>query len=318
MRLIADIGGTNARFAWSRAPGEFDKLVRFPVGDYATFEAALDAFLVLEPPHNAVEEAAVAAAGPLQGDEIRLTNGRWRVRLDALRDRLGTERVALVNDFVAVGHAVPHLDDSDLVPIGHRMPNRDGTESLLAIGPGTGLGLCLIVPDGKRGWLINSTEAGHVRLAAVSQSQWDLFERLPDLASPPCAEDVLSGPGLARLHRALGGPSLTPEAVSLAARRGDQLACCTVVDWFECLGRFAGDAVLVTGGVGGVLFAGAIVRELHEFVEDEVFRRAFEGSGRMTDLLRQTATAVIGLAEPGLSGLTYADIPTTRSRRGVR
>jgi len=318
MRLIADIGGTNARFAWSRAPGKFDELARFPVSSYPTFEAALDAFLAIEPSPKTVEEAAVAAAGPLEGDEIRLTNGPWRIRLDALRDRLGTERVALFNDFVAVGHAVPHLTDSDLVPIGDSMPKPDGSASLLAMGPGTGLGLCLVVPDSERNWLINPTEAGHARLAAVRQSQWDLFQRLPDLASLPCAEDLLSGPGLARLHRALGGPPLTPQAIPDAARRGDQLARRTVANWLECLGRFAGDAVLVTGSFGGVFIAGAVVRELHEFIEDGTFRRAFEGSGRMTGKLRQTPTAVIGLDEPGLFGLTYADVSVTRRKKRAR
>jgi len=311
MRLIADIGGTNARFAWSRAPGKFDKLLRLRVSDYATFEAALDAFLAIEPSSVAVPEAAVAAAGPLEGDEIQLTNSRWRVRRDALCDRLGTERVALFNDFVAVGHSVPHLSDSDLVPIGDSMPKPDGSASLLAMGPGTGLGLCLIVPDGERGWLINSTEAGHARLAAVSQSEWDLFQRLPDLTSQPCAEDVLSGSGLARLHRGFGGPSLTPEAISDAARRGDQLAQCTVADWLECLGRFAGDVVLVTGSFGGVLLAGTILRQLREFIRDKTFRRAFEGSGRMTGKLRDTPTAIISRDEPGLLGLTYPEVRAT-------
>jgi len=317
MRLIADIGGTNARFALSPAPGEFDEPVRLRVSDYATFEAALDAFFAIGPSPKAVDEAAVAAAGPLQDDEIQLTNGPWRVQQDALCERLGTTHIALFNDFVAVGHAVPHLTDSDLVPIGEAMPKPDGSASLLAMGPGTGLGLCLVVPDSEGNWHINPTEAGHARLAAVSRSEWNLFQRLPDLSSLPCVEDVLSGPGLARLHRALGGPSLTPEAISDAARRGDRLARRAVTDWLECLGRFAGDAVLVTGSFGGVFLAGAVVRDLHEFVEDGTFRRAFEKSGRMTGKLRQTPTAVISLDEPGLIGLTHTDVSVTPRKKRV-
>lgn len=311
MRLIADIGGTNARFAWSKTPGEYCKLTRFPVDNFTTFDAALSAFLSIEAPPDAVNEAAVAAAGPLEGGEIRLTNSPWNVRLDDLSNRLGIQRVALLNDFVAVGHAVPHLADSDLILIGSRIPNRDAEDTLLAIGPGTGLGLCLIIPNGRGGWLVSPTEAGHARLAPASQSQWDLFQRLPELDVPPCADDVLSGPGLARICQGLGGLPLEPEAIYDAARRGDPLARNTVLVWLKCLARFAGDAALMTGAFGGVLFAGAIVRELHGLVEDKTFREAFEGTSRMTGKLSRTPTAVILRGEPGLLGLTHIEIPAT-------
>jgi len=277
--------------------------------EFETFENALDAFFSNHPPPDGVSDAAIAAAGPLQGEEIKLTNSSWLIRCDALRERFETRRIGLLNDFAAVGHAVPHLTNADMEPIGGKAPIRDGTESLLVIGPGTGLGMCLIVPDGRDGWCINPTEGGHARLALVNREERMLFQRSRYLDQAIQAEDILSGPGLARLHNALGGPLLEPEAISDAARRGEAPALRTVDAWLNHLARFAADAVLITGAFGGVLFVGAIVPGLRRFVQEEAFRATFEGTSRVAGALRETPTAIVHRADLGLLGLTHIEIP---------
>ncbi|WP_270937332.1 glucokinase, partial [Falsiroseomonas oryzae] len=140
--LLADIGGTNARFALlDGSPGA--PLV-LPVAAFATVEDAIAAALARLAPGGGVQQAVLALAGPVLHEPVRLTNAPWKVATAPIAARFGFARVRLVNDFLAQAHALPHLAPADLRPIGGG--RRDTAAPMLVLGPGTGLGVAGFLP----------------------------------------------------------------------------------------------------------------------------------------------------------------------------
>jgi len=118
-QLLADIGGTNARFALRDTSGEISTIHTLAVAAYPEFTAAVHAYLDAcgNPP---VRHAAIAIANPVQGDQIRMTNHDWSFSIEASRRQLGLDTLLIVNDFTALSMAVPHLNPSDYRQIGGR------------------------------------------------------------------------------------------------------------------------------------------------------------------------------------------------------
>jgi len=117
-RLIADIGGTNARFALTSAGGPVGPTTVMQVRAHATFADALAAYVAAT--GSRFHEAALAAAGPRDGDAIRLTNAGWTIDPAGVRMVAPKAAVAVFNDLEAVAFALPHLrtDDVDVLAAG--------------------------------------------------------------------------------------------------------------------------------------------------------------------------------------------------------
>ncbi len=105
-RLLADIGGTNARFALERAPGQIEAIRVLRCADHAEFVVAVEAYLV-EVGQPTVRHAAIAIANPVQGDEIKMTNPHWAFSIEATRRRLNFDPLLIVNDFTALAMSLP-------------------------------------------------------------------------------------------------------------------------------------------------------------------------------------------------------------------
>ena len=299
-RLVADIGGTNARFALADTEGAVGPVATLPVRDYATFDAALDDALT-KLAGDAPASAAIAVAGPVRGGMASLTNGAWSFSEAALAKRCRAGHAALVNDFQAVASAIPFLTPGDLEPIGPLPPNEAADAPRLALGPGTGLGAALLVPFGGT-WRSIATEAGHRSLPIDDYDRLEMLRRLAP-ARPPEAEAVLSGPGLTALHRALTGADLDSEAVTAAAAKGDAAARETIAAFTSLLASFAAELVLSTGALGGVYVGGGLIGGGALTLDAALFRTAFTGRGRMADLLETVPSAVIRHPNPALLGL---------------
>ena len=163
--LVADIGGTNARFALLGARGAPTRLRVLACDNYANLGDAVEAYLAAVSPKTRPERAAMAVASPVTGDKITLTNRKsWSFSTTALERRLGLSELTIINDFTAIALAIPGLKPVELLKIG---PGKALAGSPIAVlGPGTGLGISLLVPDGRR-WLPVATEGGHVTLPAL-------------------------------------------------------------------------------------------------------------------------------------------------------
>ncbi len=323
-RLVADIGGTRARFALSGGPGHLG-----PVVELASAEAAPEILLRramerLGPPKEGpVRQAALAVAGPVIAGRAALTNLPWQLEASALARDSGLESVALLNDFAAVALALPLLGPADRRPIGDRPgagagPETDaGPRTMLVLGPGTGLGLAAAVPDGRGGWAVASGEGGHVTLPARDATEWRLLQRLGAGAAHLSAERICSGPGLEALYRVVQEPIIAAKAaapdapaIAAAALAGEPRACACLGHFADFLATVAGDAALTFGARGGVTLAGGVLPRLGAAFDWARFRRRFADKGRFSAYLRELPLHLMTHPQPGLLGLTALRWPT--------
>lgn len=287
--LIADIGGTNVRFATLTPDGRIEAVEAWLTALYPNIGAAVAAYAEMTGLSLPVDVAAVCAAGPLDGDRIELTNCPWTISRGEMASF--AKRTVLVNDFAAVAQAVPSLGVGDLRQIGGGAPV-DGAAKL-ALGPGTGLGVASVVPDGRGGWIVLPGEGGHTDLASTNEREIAVVYQLMREHGHVSVERVVSGPGLEALYLALAaldgvGRNTKPAAqeIAQAARaKRDPLAVEAVALFTGWLGSVAGNFALTVGARGGVYIAGGIVGAWGDLFDEALFRRRFEAKGRMKSFL---------------------------------
>ncbi|MEU1721492.1 glucokinase [Nonomuraea sp. NPDC005692] len=298
--LVADIGGTNARFGLVTSPQARPTNVAVLAGSaYPTLPDAVDAYLAEHAGGARPGAACLALAGPIDGDRYRLTNSAWA---GSVRD-LGIPYAVLLNDFEALAVSLPHLEGPDLVSLGGPEPSH-GVKAVL--GPGTGLGVGGLVPT-DRGWTPVPGEGGHVTVPVIDRRELEIVRVLQAEGLPHVvAEHLLSGPGLVRLHRALAkvngvtAPDLN--ASDIVARLDDSLCAETVEVFCEMLGSFAGNVALTLGARGGVYLGGGVLPRIVERVRTSGFRARFVGNPDMPGYLEAIATTLIVAPQPALTG----------------
>ena len=327
--LVADIGGTNARFGLVRETGgDVGEVRSFRCADFASPEAAALAYLqqLAAPGLDRVRPArvALALATAIDGDSVQMTNSAWRVSRAAVAQALGAAEVVLLNDFEALALALPRLANADAVGavqwIGPARPDRRHT--MAVVGPGTGLGVAACVPaasrgagliapqdEGSAGFTALPGEGGHATLAPADDFESELLGVLRAELGHVSAEHVLSGIGLPHLHRAVcrvqGLPvqTLGAEAISQRALVQHDAACIATLDTFcAMLGGFAGNAALTLGARGGVFLAGGIAQKLGPTLAASRFRARFEAKGRFAVYLSRIATGLIVAPHAALDG----------------
>jgi len=313
-RLLADVGGTNARFAWQAAAGAPLQDVRtLPCAGHDSLEAAMRAYLA-ETAHPVPAQAAVGIANPVTGDRVQMTNHHWSFSIEALRQALGFERLRVINDFTALALALPQLPADELRQVGGGAASPGAPIAL--VGAGTGLGVSGLLPVGPR-WLPLAGEGGHVSLAAETPLEDAVLAVLRERHGRVSAERALSGPGLRALHHALGvvqgqrgTPEDAPEAAVIveAALAGRDARCTQVLDLFcGWLGAVAGDLALTLGARGGVFIGGGIVPRLGTAFDRSPFRARFEAKGRFASYLREIPVQLIlSPTSPALRGAAEA------------
>ncbi len=313
-RLLADIGGTNARFAWQDAGGAaIGDVMVLHCAEYASIAEAIVTYLGrlgrVAPP-----ACAIAIATPVVGDFVEMTNHGWTFSRAALAGRFGFERMTVLNDFTALALALPSLRADELRQVGG---GRAVAEAAIAlIGPGTGLGVSGLLPDGRGGWVALNSEGGHVTLAGRTALEREVLQRLDEQYGHASAERAVSGPGLADIHRAVqlisnadANPiELDAAAIMASSLTGGDPACAAAVDLFcGYLGTAAGDLALTLGARGGVYIGGGIVPRLGERFVRSLFRARFESKGRFTSYLQDVPVFVIhATPSPALLGAAVA------------
>ncbi|WP_240125087.1 glucokinase [Thermomonas alba] len=325
LALVGDIGGTNARFALVdlTAPRtELRASKSLPNAEFASLQHAIEHYLA--DVQAAPRRAALAVACPVGSDEIRLTNRAWSFSRNELQAALGLSELRMLNDFGAVAWAVPALADEHLVTLhgDARAPLR-GPISVL--GPGTGLGVALLVGDGERGWQVVETEGGHVGFAPIGDEERAIAAWLTAQHGRTSTERLLCGRGLSEIDLVLRGAAVPPAATLLpgesslrrpalrdpaeivaAALDGHDLAARRALARFcAVLGSVAGDCALIHGA-RRVMIAGGIVPRFLPFLRSSAFRERFLAKGRMATLLESVPIQVITHPHPGLLGAACA------------
>ena len=317
-RLVADIGGTNARFGWVAGPGmPVAHVHKLAVPDHAGPAEAAQAYLaqLAAAPggdKRAPVHAAFAVATAVGQDRVVLTNSHWDFSCRAVQAALGLRSLHMLNDFEALALSLPGLGDGQL----RRHPGVaaavPGT-ALAVVGPGTGLGVGGVVPDGRGGWVALPGEGGHATLAPADELESALLACVRRGFAHVSAERLLSGIGLPVLHQGLAqveglvAPPLTAAQVVDAGNAGTDALCGRTLDLFcALLGGFAGNVALTVGARGGVYIGGGIVPRFADRFFASAFRQRFEAKGRFQPYLAAVPTALITDTLAALGGAALA------------
>lgn len=305
-RIVADVGGSNVRFALNPAPGELGELRSYRVRDYPTFYDALDVYVSDAGGVWGCNSVIVGVAGPIDGDSVDVTNSPWHIETPQIEAMFGSgAKARLVNDLEAVALALPHLGEDDVRSIGNVSRDASRRKSMVAVNVGTGFGgaTAILTPHG---WIANPGEPGHMSIGARTG------EELALLAGEDTVEDYLSGRGLpgfyTRLCHQLGRPD--PDEVACAdifSLAGNDPAASRLVDIFSVLlGRVAGDIVLAAAAWGGAYLCGSVVNGwLAAGGGGDVFRASFESKGAMTKRMAGVYSGVITRTDTPLFGVSH-------------
>ena len=315
MQVVAvDIGGTHARFAMAEVDNgcvtKLDDPVTLKTAEYASFETAWEAFAALQdnplPP-----AAAIAIACPIIGDVLQLTNNPWIIRPALIEEKLGVIAHVLINDFEAVGHAVAQLDPSALSHICGPDISLSSSSIITVIGPGTGLGVALVLREGAD-YRVIATEGGHVDFAPLDSIDDAVLNELRRRYRRVSVERVVSGPGMVAIHHVLARiegrdiPVRDDRELWAAALDGtDSLAAAALDRFCLSLGAIAGDFAL-SHGPGSVVIAGGIGLRLANHLSHSRFAERFVAKGRFQTLMSNVAVKLVTHPQPGLFGAATA------------
>ncbi|MEL6362559.1 MAG: glucokinase [Pseudomonadota bacterium] len=305
--LVADIGGTNARFAIATHDDsriEIKNAQTFRAVDFETIRDAADAYLesITERP----KRACFAAAGPILDGEVAFTNSHWHLKSSDIEAPLKLDEFKIVNDFYALASGVPHLPNHAFQAV--KAGEAVADAPMLVIGPGTGLGQALIVPS-PEGPKIVATEGGHVSFAPFTDEERAIRQFIAKEHPRVSVERLLSGRGLVNIHRALctieGAQrvSLQANEITEAAFTGEYPIAVKAVDVFcAILGRVVGDAVLSSGARGGVILGGGILPKIRDVFLKSGFAACFTQKGRMSNYVDAVPVKLIIMDGAALYG----------------
>jgi glucokinase len=306
-RLLADIGGTNARFALETGPGEIGQVQVYPCADYPGVADVIKKYLK-DTKIGRVNHAAIAIANPVDGDQVSMTNHDWTFSIEATRRALGFDTLLVVNDFTALAMALPGLTDTQRVQVGGGARRPNSVIGLL--GPGTGLGVSGLIPADDR-WIALGSEGGHATFAPADEREDLVLQYARKKWSHVSFERVAAGPGIEVIYRALAArdkkrvaSNLDTSDVVKRALEGEPLAAESVDVFCGILGTFAGNIAVTLGSLGGIYIGGGVVPRLGEFFERSSFRQRFEAKGRFEAYLQSVPTYVITAEYPAFLGVS--------------
>jgi len=304
--LLADIGGTNARFALDLGDSHIERIATLACVDYPEFTDAVQAYLAgfVDVP---IRHAIVAIANPVSGDTIKMTNHHWEFSIEASRRALGLETLLVVNDFTALAMAVPTLTPEQLDKVGGGTACHGAVIGV--VGAGTGLGVAGLVPSGLR-WLPLESEGGHATFSPVDERElavlrysWKQYEHVS-------AERLVSGSGIPLIYRALAAQhgdatpaNLTAAAIVERALQGLDGLCRETLECFcGMLGTVAGNLAVTLSAKGGIYIGGGVVPRLGDYFATSPFRARFESKGRFSAFNAGIPTFVITAPFPAFAG----------------
>lgn len=320
--LVGDLGGTHLRLAIAERDGDAWRLTaerNVPSHDLPGLLPAIRDFLAdgERPPY-----ACIGVPGPVEGGRAHLPNLSWTVDADELAHGTGIDRVRIINDFEAVGYAVPVLGPNDVEEIQSRSPSSgQGTGPVAVIGPGTGLGqVFLLWEDGR--YRPQASEGGHADFAPSEPVEYELHAHFKRLHGHVSVERIVSGPGLVATYEFLAaraGHAVHPDvaqaiaagdaaaAVSRLALGGDDpTSGAALTLMVRSLARQAASFALTVRATGGVYLAGGIALKVLPALRDRAFIEAFRAKGRLSALLAAVPVRVVIAAHVGLLGAAVA------------
>lgn len=311
-RLVADIGGTNARFSLEVAPYQYEHTKVFACKDYQNLVEAASTYLK-SVGVNHVEYAGLALPTPIVGDQIFMVNNPWHTfSIAQTKEALGLKNIVFLNDFHALALSIPHLDESSLVKVGGIDPDPYKPRGI--IGPGTGLGVATLIRHPNGEYLAVPAEGGHTTFTPANLEEMELWQYVHRRFSHVSFERFVSGPGLQLIFEAVSYqkhqnfdhlPS-PAEITRRALSRECWISQLTLDHFCRMLGTMASNLAVTTNSFGGVYIGGGIIPKILDYFNKSDFRCRFEDKGRLRKYLEKIPTYVITHEFPAFLGVSYA------------
>ncbi|MCH5336723.1 MAG: glucokinase [Campylobacter sp.] len=309
-RLLADIGGTNARFALENSKDKIENIEVLACKDYDSIVDAVRAYLG-KVGNPSIKFGAFAIANPVVGDFVQMTNHHWAFSIETTKQALNLDVLILINDFTAQAYAITKMDSKDLVQIGGSHCENFTPKAVL--GPGTGLGVSALIPKNDGNYIALASEGGHTSFSPFDDTEVMIWQYARKKFGHISAERFLSGSGLVLIHEALShkegikNPKTTPQMISEQALSGKfPLARLTLDIFCAMLGTFSANLALTLGARGGVYLCGGIIPRFIEYFKNSPFRARFEDKGRFYAYLAAIPVYVVLAKYPGISGAAIA------------
>ena len=320
--LVADIGGTNARFAlWQREEqkrgqkgqpeGQLTGIRTLSVAHYTSFEDALEDYLQgIQPDAACFAVAGPVITGPIMDTDFTFTNSPWQISCPLIKARFGFKVLHLINDFTAQSWALAELDLSALMQIGGGMRNTEAPR--VALGPGTGLGVgALIKAQGH--WTPVSGEGGHMGFKPHDALDLELLKLYWQETPRISDEKMLAGFGLETLYRLICTieghkiKALSAKQIITQALEAKEPFALKVVDrHLYHLGALAGDLALLFSAYGGVYLSGGIASALAPRLKTGHLREGFENKDRLKAMIKDIPIYLVKDDKAALLGAVRA------------
>jgi glucokinase len=313
--VTTDIGGTHARFALATIDdgrvAELAEPVTLKTSEHASFQTAWEEF-GRQTGEPLPRELAIAFAGPVGGEVLKLTNNPWVIRPALMLDRLGVERFTIVNDFGAVAHAVASLDEESFTHLGGPAGPLPAVGVTTIVGPGTGLGVAALLRHADGHYYVVETEGGHVDFAPLDSLEDKILTELRRSFRRVSVERLVSGRGLFNIYEALGAIEQRPleirddkELWTAALEGRDSLANAALDRLCLTLGAVAGDLALAQGA-NAVVIGGGLGLRLAQHLPRSGFRDRFIAKGRFERRMHEIPVKLVTHPQPGLFGAAAA------------
>jgi len=309
--IVADIGGTNARFGLVQECTQAIHITEqhvFDCSQYDTFSHVLHAYLSLVPNFQP-KNICIAIAGPIIGDSVKMTNLQWTFSIKQIKQQFELERFEVINDFAAQALAVTQLHATDLITI--QPGELLATAPKTILGPGTGLGVASLVHT-RQGWIALPGEGGHANFAPSSLLEIEIFKILRNAEQYVSLETLLCGNGLIRLHTALSEingtiskntETLLPADITKEALHDKKsISYKTLCVFCRVLGGAAGNIALTVGARGGVYLTGGILPRVSNILLESDFKESFNSKGVMQPYVEKIPAYLITHPQPALLG----------------
>lgn len=321
--LVADIGGTNARFAYKDDVS--NELSNFSYLKCADFENIFDAIKYYQEENNLhIKNMSIAVASTTKHDAIKFTNNHWNFKQSEVFEYFKLDKLIFINDFVAQSLCFstfykdltidPSLNNKtalnnnlDIVRPGIPIIKAP----LLVTGPGTGLGVCTLLNlDGSS--IAIEGEGGHSSFAPNSDIEVELLQFLRKKYDHVSNERIVSGSGIEEIFKFIlsrqGKQSSKMKAPEIGEKAllGELDALNSVKLMFSILGTIVSSVILINGAQGGVILSGGITPKLHKIFKESNFEKNLLNKGRRYNYIKDVPIWLTKDNNNGLKGALNA------------
>lgn len=328
--IVADIGGTNARFAISTPEGITD-IIKYEYQGNDTINTIFDRYCAetkLDERNLNIKEAVFAVAGVPQDFSAHIfTNGHWSgAPVDFTNLPVDVD---LINDFGAQSYALLALKDEDFLEIipspntffpsalitnpptsvnisnGSLFVRNAQEQRLSVIGPGTGLGVAHVsIVNGQ--YLVESSEGSHAPIPVKAEAEWKIVNALQKQFGFVSFETVASGPGLVRTFNAITGNAkpIEPAKIENLARQNNAAALQAIDFFTRTLARCAATSNLMKKSKGGIFIPGGVIPKLGDLFNVKVFKQEFRANDlpSASNFSKNTGVYAVKNGDSGLLG----------------